>query len=109
MAQQLRTTLTDLDSLISSETRIFHKGEYSTREEYQASAYQYAKSSHDGMAPNMIIYPTSLDEILTIVDFAKKNRLGVAVRTGGHQYSGKIDQFTNLFLVDSLCPCFILF
>ena len=88
MAQQLRTTLTDLDSLISSETRIFHKGD--TRE-YQASAYQYAKSSHDGMAPNMIIYPTSLDEILKIVDYAKKKRIGVAVRTGGHQYSGKID------------------
>ena len=91
MAKQLRTILkgTDLDSLISSETRIFHKGDA----EYQANAYQYAKSSHDGMAPNMIIYPTSLDEILKIVDFAKKKRIGVAVRTGGHQYSGKIYQF----------------
>ena len=86
MAERLRT---ELDSLISSETRIFGQGDA----EYQPHAYQYAKSSHDGMAPNMIIYPTSLEEILNIVGFAKKNRLGVAVRTGGHQYSGKIDKF----------------
>ena len=74
-----------MENIISSETRIFRKGDA----EYQANAYQYAKSSHEGMSPNMIIYPTGLEEILNIVDFAKKNRVGVAVRTGGHQYSGK--------------------
>ena len=75
-----------MENIISSETRIFRKGDA----EYQANAYQYAKSSHEGMSPNMIIYPTGLEEILNIVNFAKKNRVGVAVRTGGHQYSGKI-------------------
>ena len=74
----------ELNKLISGETRIFRKED----PEYKAYTYQYAKSSHDGMSPNVIIYPTNLQEILNIVDYAKKNRLGVAVRTGGHQYSG---------------------
>merc|ERR1711971_981717 len=72
MAEQLRTILkgTDLDSLLSCETRIFRPG----YDGYEANAYRYAKTSHDGMAPNMIIYPTSLDEILKIVDWAKKKK-----------------------------------
>ena len=74
----------ELNNLISAGTRIFRRGD----DGYGAHAYQYAKSSHDGMSPNSIIYPTSVEEILNIVDYAKKNRLGVAVRTGGHQYSG---------------------
>ena len=88
MAKQLRATHigSNLRDLISSETRIFWQGD----PEYQANTYQYAKSSHDGMGPNTIIYPKYVEEILNIVDFAKKNKIGVAVRTGGHQYSGKI-------------------
>ena len=74
----------ELNNLISAGTRIFRRGDPG----YGAHAYQYAKSSHDGMSPNIIIYPTYVEEILNIVDYAKKNRLGVAVRTGGHQYSG---------------------
>ena len=73
-----------LNNLISAGTRIFRRGDPG----YGAHAYQYAKSSHDGMSPNIIIYPIYVEEILNIVDYAKKNRLGVAVRTGGHQYSG---------------------
>ena len=73
-----------LNQLISAGSRIFRRGD----PEYEAHAYQYGKSSHDGMSPNIIIYPKSAQEILGIVDYAKQNRLGVAVRTGGHQYSG---------------------
>ena len=76
----------DLNKLISAETRIFRKED----PEYKVHSYQYAKSSYDGLAPNMIIYPTSIQEILNIVDYAKENKLGVAVRTGGHQYSGSL-------------------
>ena len=79
----------ELNNLISPETRIFRKEDA----EYKAHTYQYAKSSHAGMAPNVIIYPTNLQEILNIVDYAKENRLGVAVRTGGHQFSGKLFHF----------------
>ena len=75
----------ELNNLISPETRIFRKED---AEEYKAHSYQYAKSSHDGLAPSVIIYPTNLQEILNIVDYAKEKKLGVAVRTGGHQFSG---------------------
>ena len=74
----------ELNSLISAETRIFREEDA----EYKAHTYQYAKSSHYGISPSVIIYPTNIQEILNIVDYAKKNKLGVAVRTGGHQYSG---------------------
>ena len=80
--KSLKTILERL--IISPATRIFQRGD----EEYNENAYQYAKSSHEGMSPSLIIYPESLQEILDIVNFARKNRLGVAVRTGGHQYSG---------------------
>ena len=41
------------------------------------------------MSPEAIIYPENLQEILNIVDYAKAAKIGIAVRTGGHQYSGK--------------------
>ena len=40
------------------------------------------------MSPEAIIYPENLQEILNIVDYAKGAKIGIAVRTGGHQYSG---------------------
>ena len=79
----------EIDNLLSSETRIFRK----ENSEYSANQYQYAKSSHDGMEPSLIIYPTTIQEILKIVDYAKEKNIGVAVRTGGHQYSGKITYY----------------
>ena len=104
MAKQLRATHigNNLGDLISPETRIFWQGD----PEYQANVYQYAKSSHDGMGPNTIIYPKYVEEILNIVDFAKKNKIGVAVRTGGHQYSGKIDNF--VLKIFFWLPCLVV-
>ena len=49
---------------------------------------KYAKTSHSEMSPEAIIYPENLQEILNIVDYAKGAKIGIAVRTGGHQYSG---------------------
>jgi len=74
----------EIDNLISAKTRIYRRGDC----EYKINAYQYAKSSHTGMSPSVIIYPENLQEILNIVDYAKKEKIGIAVRTGGHQYSG---------------------
>ena len=76
----------EIDNLISAKTRIYRRGDC----EYKINAYQYAKSSHTGMSPSVIIYPENLQEILNIVDYAKKEKIGIAVRTGGHQYSGTL-------------------
>ena len=80
----------ELDNLITSK-RIYRRGD----KEYQINAYQYATTSHNGMTPALIVYPESLQEILDIVDYAKSKKIGIAVRTGGHQYSGKIQIFVN--------------
>ena len=69
------------------QTRVFHRG----TEEYEKHAYQYGSSSHEdgSMAPAVIIYPKSVQDIQKAVKYANENGIGIAVRTGGHQYSGK--------------------
>ena len=71
---------------LSSETRVYQRGQ----PDYEINAYQYAKTSRNGMDPAVIIYPKNLKDILDIVDHARENKLGIAVRTGGHQFSGMI-------------------
>ena len=68
------------------QTRVFVHGS----EGYKQHSYQYGTSSHiDGsMEPAVIIYPKTVGDVISAVKYAGKNKLGVAVRTGGHQYSG---------------------
>ena len=82
-------------SKLSAQTRVFHRGsdDYEIHDcvtDYQRHAYQYAKTSHEckSMAPAAIIYPRNVTDIQKIVRYADDNDLGIAVRTGGHQYSG---------------------
>jgi len=50
---------------------------------------QYAYSSHrEDMAPRFIIKPKDEEDIIQVLRFAAENNYRVAVRTGGHQYSG---------------------
>ena len=88
----------ELDNLITSK-RIYRRVDPDPEDpkytEYQINAYQYATTSHNGMTPAVIVYPESLQEILDIVDYAKSKKIGIAVRTGGHQYSGKIQIFVT--------------
>ena len=65
--------------------RVFPRG----HPDFKVNAYQYATSSSNGMYPSTIIYPFELEDIFKAVDYAKSNNIGVAVRTGGHQYCGK--------------------
>jgi hypothetical protein len=58
---------------------------------YQNNKYQYASSSyeeHHNMSPALIIEPLNKDDISLAIKYAKSKNIAVAVRTGGHQYSG---------------------
>ena len=66
-----------------ADTRVFLRGD----PEYFANSYQYATSSHVGMSPAAIIYPKNLNDIIIAVNYARAYNIGIAVRTGGHQYS----------------------
>ena len=58
---------------------------------YQDQKYQYASSSHEqdhGMKPALIIEPKNKHDIVLALQYAKAQNIAVAIRTGGHQYSG---------------------
>ena len=40
------------------------------------------------MNPANVIYPQNVDDIKAAVKYAKDNKVAIAIRTGGHQYSG---------------------
>ncbi|KAH9203934.1 hypothetical protein DL95DRAFT_133052 [Leptodontidium sp. 2 PMI_412] len=58
---------------------------------YASRKYQYATSSHEvehRMDPALIIYPSSKEDIAAAIKYAKASKIAIAIRTGGHQYSG---------------------
>jgi hypothetical protein len=58
---------------------------------YKNNNYQYASSSHGidhDMNPAMIVQPTCDADIIAALKYAKANNIAVAVKSGGHQYSG---------------------
>ena len=60
-------------------------------EDYQDAKYQYASSSHEidhNMNPALVIQPQNKDDIVLALKYAKSQNIAVAIRTGGHQYSG---------------------
>ncbi len=59
-------------------------------EEYTVHAYQYATTSEpEGtMTPAVIVFVADDDDIMLAIRYARENNLGVAVRSGGHQYLG---------------------
>ncbi|CAG8517483.1 8446_t:CDS:2 [Cetraspora pellucida] len=66
--------------------------------EYLHKSYQYAKSSYrdiTDMNPKFVLYPKTkdgneddFDDIYKALEYAQKYNLKIAIRTGGHQYSG---------------------
>ncbi|KAL5351769.1 hypothetical protein ACLOAV_003630 [Pseudogymnoascus australis] len=58
---------------------------------YQNNKYQYASSSYEidhNMNPGLIIQPENKNDIVLALKYAKAQKIAVAIRTGGHQYSG---------------------
>jgi hypothetical protein len=83
-------------------SKIFLRG----TQHYPERAYQYATSSEglDGsMEPLAIIYPQpgiAIAEIKRAVAYAKEHNVAIAVRTGGHQYSGASSTSGNNIQLD---------
>src|SRR3954468_3437520 len=58
--------------------------------EYAEHAYQYATTSQpaDVMSPALIVFAADDKDIVHAIKHARANNLGIAVRSGGHQYIG---------------------
>jgi FAD binding domain len=46
------------------------------------------RNSYDRTLPALIVKPKNREDIAAVLEYAKMNGIGVAIRTGGHQYSG---------------------
>ena len=58
---------------------------------YKDASYQYASSSYlnEGrLQPALIIYARDENDVKAVIRYAKQSGVAVAIRTGGHQYSG---------------------
>lgn len=59
--------------------------------QYPDWQYQYASSTHAAdhdMKPGLIVQPHDKEDIKRTILYAKENKKAIAIRTGGHQYSG---------------------
>jgi hypothetical protein len=68
---------------------VFYR-DYNKDSEYALRKYQYALSSYpDGsMEPAIIFYPKNEEDVKKVINYARKERIAIAIRTGGHQYCG---------------------
>ena len=97
MAGLKLTVIKELPTL-SPQTRIYYRGS----KDYVRYAYQYATTSHqdDTMSPAAIVFPKTLKDITLAINYARENGMGIAVRTGGHQYSGASSTSGNNIQLD---------
>lgn len=59
--------------------------------QYPDWQYQYATSTHEvdhDMKPGLIVQPKGKEDIRRTIVYAKEHKKSIAIRTGGHQYSG---------------------
>jgi len=62
-----------------------------TSVDYAQWRYQYATSTHledHDMSPGLIVQPKDKEDIKLVIAYAKAQKKAIAIRTGGHQYSG---------------------
>lgn len=70
---------------------------------YQNNNYQYATSTHQfdhDMNPALIVQPKNDNDIVTAVKYAKTNKISIAIKSGGHQYSGASSTSGNNIVID---------
>ena len=70
---------------------------------YENNKYQYASSSHGvdhDMNPGLIIQAQDKNDIIQALRYAKAQKIAVAIRTGGHQYSGASSTSAPNILLD---------
>ena len=57
--------------------------------DYVGKAFQYATSSYQARTqPALIVYAKVEQDIVATINYARQNRIAIAIRTGGQQYSG---------------------
>ena len=57
---------------------------------YEVHRYQYATTSQpkDSMSPYAIVYVADDEDIIKAIHYAKSKNIAIAVRSGGHSYTG---------------------
>ncbi|KAM5343986.1 hypothetical protein ACJ41O_012523 [Fusarium nematophilum] len=66
-------------------------GTDSEKLDYEFFNQQYATSTHQkdhDMFPDLIVQPKRDEDVIKAVNWARNNKVAVAVKSGGHQYSG---------------------
>jgi len=79
--------------MVSSLLSVGFRGKLIQRndEGYNPSIYQYAWSSYKEekiVDPDAVIYPTDDDDVKLAIQYATQANVGIAIRTGGHHYTG---------------------
>jgi hypothetical protein len=62
-----------------------------TSKDYSDWQYQYATSTHEvdhDMNPGLIVQPKDKEDIKLVINYARAQNIAIAIRSGGHQYSG---------------------
>eukprot|EP01035_Chromulina_nebulosa_P003667 gene3667-5007_t len=95
------STIESIPSLKGFEGRVFFR-DYKSDSDYDIHRYQYAYSSNlDGsISPAMIFYAKNEEDIKKVIRYAKEKNIAIAVRTGGHQYSGASSTCGNNIQLD---------
>ncbi|KAJ7484771.1 hypothetical protein B0H11DRAFT_1722740 [Mycena galericulata] len=74
-----------------------------TTKDYDLWQYQYATTTHEvnhDMNPGLIVQPLNKDDIKRTIAYAKAHKKAIAIRTGGHQYSGASSTGQNNIQLD---------
>ncbi|KAJ5691326.1 hypothetical protein N7488_012061 [Penicillium malachiteum] len=66
-------------------------GTAAEKQDYAYFNQQYATSTYEidhNMCPNLIVQPKRDEDVIQTVNWARENKVAIAIKSGGHQYSG---------------------